>query len=191
MKNQKLSTKEKMVQVGMTLLQRHGYHGFSFQDIADELKLKKPSLYEHFGSKEELISAIIREYTNQFISWTNKVRELSPLKQIAGVFSIFQLFYNDGNKVCPILALAADSKSLSSGVQKEMEEFVEKWLYWLELQLLAGQADRSIRSDFPAKKLASLIYSQGMGSQFQSRIRGSEKQIKESSAFMIDFIKNR
>ncbi len=190
MKSKSLSTKEKAVIIGMELVQKHGYHGFSFQNVADRLRLKKPSLYEHFRSKEDLISAIIAEYTNEFRNWTQRSRELPTLRQVAEVFSVFQMFVNDGGKICPILALATDSKTLSFEVQKDMQEFISSWVHWLEKQLLAGQIDGSIRRDMSAKVLASLIYSQGMGAQFQSRVRGGDSHVRESATFVIEFIKN-
>ena len=33
-------------------MQTRSFHGFSFQDIADEIGVRKASLYHHFDSKD-------------------------------------------------------------------------------------------------------------------------------------------
>ncbi len=182
-------TKDKIFIEGRALLQRHGYNGFSFQHIADKLGIKKPSLYDHFASKDELIVAIIREYSAQFDKWTGSVAALPPIERVRRVFDVFHFFASDRRKVCPVLALAADFQGLSRTIQNEMRTFVEKWLSWLEKQIQEGQKKRQIRTDFPAKALADFVYSQGMGSQFQARIRDEPALTVSSGDAMILFLK--
>ena len=178
------STKDKILKEGMSLLQKHGYNGFSFQDIADILEIKKPSLYDHFSSKEELIIAILNSYTNMFHQWSQKISELPPLEQIRKAFDIFYSFTSDKKKVCPVLALSVDTDVLTLNIRKEMKSFIEKWLDWLEETISEGQISGRIRKDINSKSLASFIYSQGMGSQFQARLK-NDPAITLSSGDMI------
>lgn len=163
-------TKVKILRQGRSLLQRHGYHGFSFQDIADCIEIKKASLYDHYSSKEELILAILDEYSIQFQDWTVRIQDLSSLEKIQKVFEIFFTFTSDQRKVCPVLALTIDTKPLSQKIQKKMRLFVEAWLLWLEHQVRQGQAKSEIRPDLDPRWVASFIYNEGMGSQIQARL---------------------
>lgn len=167
----KKTTKEKALNEGRSLLQQHGYHGFSFQDIAEKLNIKKPSLYGHYASKEELMVSIIHDYSSRFDLWTQSIEGLNPIAKIQKVFDVFYSFASDKAKVCPVLALTVDLQGVSNSIQKEMREFVDKWLAWLEKQILMGQELGEIRSDINPKMLASFIYSQAMGSQLQARIK--------------------
>lgn len=182
-------TKEKIVLEGKALLQKHGYNGFSFQHIADKLKIKKPSLYDHYSSKDQLMLAIIQEYSTRFEEWSQSISTLSPLNRIRKIFDVFYYFASDKGKVCPVLALAADFQELSKEIQKEMRVFVEKWLSWLEKQISEGQKQGEIRSDWEPKELANFIYNQGMGSQFHSRIKSEPKLTLHSGDFIISLIK--
>lgn len=187
----KLSTKEKILKEGRSLLQKHGYNGFSFQDIADKIEIKKPSLYDHFSSKEALMIAIIHKYGEAFEAWSLSVSSYSPLEKIRKVFDIYYAFTCDKQKVCPILALMVDMRDLSKDVQKEMKSFVDKWLAWLELQITEGQKSRMIRQDMPADLLANFIYSQGMGCQFQSRLQNNPEMTLSSGDLIVSFIQKK
>jgi len=182
------STKDKILKEGRSLLQRHGYNGFSFQDIANAINIKKPSLYDHYKTKEDLILAILHYYSKSFDEWTCEVMHLNPLEQIRKVFDIFYSFSCDKRKVCPVLALTADTQILTPHIQTEMKLFISKWMTWLESQIAAGQKIKTIRTDIKPKILASLIYNQVMGSQFQARILNDPNVITKSGDSMITFI---
>jgi TetR/AcrR family transcriptional regulator, transcriptional repressor for nem operon len=186
-----VSTKDKILKEGRSLLQKHGYNGFSFQDIADKIEIKKPSLYDHFGSKEELMLGIIKKYSEAFDTWELSIARFSPLEKIRKVFDIYYAFTSDKQKVCPILALIVDMRDLSKEVQKEMRAFVDNWLSWLEARILEGQKDGSIRQDMPAAMLAHFIYSQGMGCQFQSRLQNNPEMTLSSGDMLIAFIQRK
>lgn len=183
-------TKEKILKEGRSLLQKHGYNGFSFQDIADLIEIKKPSLYDHFASKEELVIAILKNYSFMFTQWAESISYLSPLERIRKVFDVFYSFTADKRKVCPVLSLTADTHVLSRSIQKEMQDFVDHWLQWLELQIHEGQKNNEIRTDLDAATLSTFIYSQGMGSQFQARIKNDPQLTLSSGDMIVAFIKN-
>lgn len=182
-------TKEKILKEGYALLQKHGYNGFSFQDIADLLKIKKPSLYDHFPSKDDLVIAILRTYREMFAQWALDVSSLAPSERIRKVFDVFYSFTSDKRKVCPVLSLIADMDVLSPAIQKEMRQFIEQWLLWLEQQIAVGQMAGEIRSDLNPKTLSTFIYSQGMGSQLQSRIRNDATLTLSSGDMVLSLIK--
>jgi TetR/AcrR family transcriptional regulator, transcriptional repressor for nem operon len=63
------NTREQIVRVARNLIQTRSYLGFSFQDIADEIGIRKPSLYHHFASKEALGVEVLRQATRSFEFW--------------------------------------------------------------------------------------------------------------------------
>lgn len=185
-----LSTKEKILKEGRSLLQRHGYNGFSFQDIANTLNIKKPSVYDHFASKEDLIVAILQYYTESFDIWTSSVAKLAPLEQVRKVFDVFYAFSCDKRKVCPVLALTVDTHVLTPKIQSHMKLFIEQWMAWLQIQIKQGQKNKTIRPDIKPSVLSGLIYNQVMGSQFQARILNDPTVMLKSGDMLIDFIKS-
>lgn len=185
-----ISTKEEILKEGRSLLQKHGYHGFSFQDIADKINIKKPSLYDHFASKDQLTVAIIKNYSTMFDNWVPTMAGLSSVERIRKVFDVFYLFSCDKRKICPVMSLIADFQTLSKDVQREMNDFVEKWLSWVEIQIKDGQKSGQIRKDMDSKTLASFIYSQGMGAQFQARLKNDPELTLSAGNTVVAFIRS-
>lgn len=52
--------REKFVLMLMPIFQQHGLNRFTMDDIAAELGISKATLYHHFSSKDEIISAILK-----------------------------------------------------------------------------------------------------------------------------------
>lgn len=57
-KNTKISTKEKLLNTAVTLFAQEGYHAVSIRQIVGKVGIKESSFYNHYTSKEALLSAI-------------------------------------------------------------------------------------------------------------------------------------
>lgn len=71
-------TPEQIVDAAAALFAREGYHAVGTRDIADELGIRAASLYHHYRSKEEILTAICRRVT------VEPVEETLPLLDDAG-----------------------------------------------------------------------------------------------------------
>lgn len=68
-------TREKIKAVSMIHFARFGYEGASIHQIAKEVGIKTPSLYNHFQSKEELFLSIFEEVNWKIIGQTKDIIE--------------------------------------------------------------------------------------------------------------------
>ena len=59
-------TADKILDLAERLIQTRGCSAFSYQDIADALKIRKASIHYHFESKTDLVTAVIDRYTEKF-----------------------------------------------------------------------------------------------------------------------------
>ena len=53
-------TAGRILEVGLALFARDGFHGTSIRDLGRELGLKPANLYDHFASKEHLLAELVR-----------------------------------------------------------------------------------------------------------------------------------
>lgn len=60
-------TDKKILQAGIELFARQGYHGTSIKHITDKLGLTKPAVYAHFAGKAEIVHKIIQIYETDFV----------------------------------------------------------------------------------------------------------------------------
>ncbi len=60
--NKPSDTKTRLIQAAYELFLKHGYHATSMRDIATRAKLSVAAAYNHFKDKDELFTAVLREY---------------------------------------------------------------------------------------------------------------------------------
>ncbi|MGZ5214367.1 MAG: TetR/AcrR family transcriptional regulator, partial [Actinomycetota bacterium] len=59
-------TPTRILDVAERLVQRRGFNGFSYADVASELSVTRASLHYHFAGKAELGEALIERYASGF-----------------------------------------------------------------------------------------------------------------------------
>jgi AcrR family transcriptional regulator len=60
-----LNTKDRILEAAVQLFSDRGYDSVSMRDIANLVGIKAPSIYNHFGSKQELLYTIFDFYIEQ------------------------------------------------------------------------------------------------------------------------------
>src|SRR4051812_29977106 len=86
------STADRVLDVAERLVQRRGYNGFSYADIATEVGIKAASLHYHFPTKADLGRALVVRYTQAFGSALAAIQALdaSALEQLERYVRIFR-----------------------------------------------------------------------------------------------------
>ena len=60
--------RDNLLNQGVTLLMKQGYHGTGLQEILDAVNVPKGSFYNYFGSKEDFGAEVIQHYIDPFIT---------------------------------------------------------------------------------------------------------------------------
>jgi TetR/AcrR family transcriptional repressor of nem operon len=160
----------------MNLLQERGFHGFSFQHVADAVGVKKPSLYDHFLSKEELGLELIRSYRARFENWRMQISDQAPIQQLEAYFDIF-IGFAAQEKICPVSTMGVELRTLPPAVSSMLRSFYGAQTRWLYRIILHGQRRGEIGSVFTANELTKLISSVLVGAQVAARIEQNAKTI--------------
>jgi TetR/AcrR family transcriptional repressor of nem operon len=103
-------------------MQRGGFGGFSFREIAADVGIKSSSVHYHFPTKEDLSAAVIRrwaEYTSELI---DKELEKDP-DPIRVWTKAFRGTAFSEARMCPCTVLGAGSQDLPEQVAKEVKGF--------------------------------------------------------------------
>ncbi|MFK3960250.1 TetR/AcrR family transcriptional regulator [Guptibacillus hwajinpoensis] len=82
----KESTQDRIKEVALILFARNGFEGTSLSDIAKGVGIKKPSLYAHYKSKEDLFLGVIHkvsvDYNAFFVKTAERLSYQLPEKQL-------------------------------------------------------------------------------------------------------------
>jgi TetR/AcrR family transcriptional repressor of nem operon len=182
------NTKARALVEGQKLLQTFGYNGFSFQHLADAVGVKKPSLYDHFKSKEDFGRQLISEYETLFINWAETVSVFEPEAQVGAFFEIFVKFTND-KKLCPICAMSADVSSFPKEMKHGLEDLYVTRKTWLKNIIKLGQSKKQFRKDKTSEELANLVNAIGLGAHLGARVTGKIELVKEAKKQALELLK--
>ncbi|HTD04674.1 TetR/AcrR family transcriptional regulator [Undibacterium sp.] len=180
------NTREQIIQVAQQLIQTRSYLGFSFQDIADEIGIRKASLYHHFPSKEALGEEVIREATAQFREWVDGMG-ISPEKKLKAYFLMYRNALHAGRGVCPAGALAPGWDCINDDLRDAVRELRNTQVAWLTAVLEAS----NLKGARPAAKLASYIFTVCQGALISARMTEDVADFDEVIAQLNDILHSK
>lgn len=139
--SERTDTKMQIVEIAERLLQLRGFNAFSYQDIADELGIRKASLHYHFPSKADLGVALAERHANRALSILQSIDalHLTPWQQLDAFFKPFIDLAKSCELMCPGGVMAAEFETLPPVMQDRMSEFFVIIHTWLTRVLSQGR----------------------------------------------------
>lgn len=170
-----LSTREQIVRAARRLIRTRSYLGFSFQDVADEVGIRKASLYHHFATKEALGIEVLREANLSFKGWAAKPR--APAEALDAYFRMYRNGLQAGSAVCPAGALAPGWDCIQDDLRQTVRELRDTQVMWLTgvLGALVHDAVRPVS----AGALAACVFATSQGALLSARMSGRPEDFDE------------
>src|SRR6476646_426330 len=120
-----MTTKEKILDAAQDLIQTRSFHGFSYQDMADRVGIRKPSLYHHFDSKDAIAVAVLERAADWVRTQLAKVDGEDPAARLERYFEMFRDIHGKGERMCPGGSFASVFGGVSSSVQSALHRFTK------------------------------------------------------------------
>lgn len=125
------TTKTKTLHEASRMLLAKGLNGFSLQELASSLNIKKASLFHHYPSKTALAIELYRFYQDSFSDWVKDFEHLSPEKQIINYAEKLTTWICEKKRVCPVGALSLEWHLVDPELQVEIKKLHELQKDWL------------------------------------------------------------
>jgi TetR/AcrR family transcriptional repressor of nem operon len=173
-----MTTKEKILDAAQDLIQTRSFHGFSFQDLADRVGIRKPSLYHYFDSKDAIALAVLERAADWVRAQMAKVDGEDPAARLERYFDIFRDIHGKGERMCPGGSFASLFGGVSSSLQSALHRFTKLHLDLLEIIVREG-AERGqfqIRDQRP-RDVAMQIFAGAQGALSIGRLTGDTHAI--------------
>lgn len=121
------------------LVQRRGFNGFSYADVAAELGVTKASLHYHFSGKSELGQALIDRYAHRFRAALAAIDEQldDPAAKLVAYVDLYGEVLRQG-RMCLCGMLAAEVETLPEPIRLAVISFLDANETWLEGVLESG-----------------------------------------------------
>jgi len=152
-------TAERVMDAAEALIQQRGYGGFSYDDVAQAVGIRKPSVHHHFRTKAELVTELAHRYTQRFKSALAAIdiARSQPLARLRAYVRLFSRTYANDGRLCVCGMLGAEADALPAGVADAVEAFFRLNLTWLAAAFRDAQNARQVRADLRAGALAEAL----------------------------------
>jgi TetR/AcrR family transcriptional repressor of nem operon len=149
-------TAEKVVDAAEGLIQERGYTGFSYDDVAQLVGIKKPSIHHHFATKAELVAVVTQRYTHRFREQLLAIegRVSKAPDRLSAYAALFERTFANNRRLCLCGMLGAEADSLPEQLTGEVGRFFEANLDWLGATFQEGQRAGFFRPSPDARALA-------------------------------------
>lgn len=181
--------REKILDAAESLVQSRGLNGVTFQDIANAVDLRKPSLFHHIKNREELAISLIERCSTkhgpQYAAVVEKdVSAPEKLKQVAKIFE-------DGLKrerPCLLAALGGGMESLSPAAATELRNAAEGAVGRFAMIFAQGREEGSLCFEGTPEHAAMGFFAMLQGLQTLCRAKSDVRAFKKAAATYIDSI---
>lgn len=171
------------------MLLSKGLNGFSLQELAQKLNIKKSSLFHHYPSKNALAIELYRFYQESFIAWNLNHSRLSPEKQILKYAEELTTWICEKQRVCPVGALSLEWQSVDPLLQKEIKKLHELQRSWLTQLYKQLQKENGLRLSLVEAVSGTMGLLQG--SIQLARINGDSSIVKKNLKSYLKAIKDK
>ena len=166
-----MNTKEKIFDVAFDLFSKKGYDSVSLREIAEEVGIKKSSIYSHYPSKEAILISIFEYFTDLFeydellnskelvLATDNDILTQNPeMFYHIGSEAIKEMFSNERNlKIWKLIFIQMHyNEKIRVFFQNEI--LLKPLLFWEEFFTILKEKE-IIRKDCNPKLLAKEYYS--------------------------------
>ena len=143
---------ERVLDVAEELIARRGYNGFSYDDIAKRIGIKKPSIHHHFPTKAELVAVMAQRYTHRFRGALLEIegRQAVPHARLMAYADLFERTHLREREFCVCGILGAEAETLPAPAAEEVSRFFTLNLDWLGAVFKQGAEEGSLRLPAPA-----------------------------------------
>jgi TetR/AcrR family transcriptional regulator, transcriptional repressor for nem operon len=181
------ATETRILDAAQRLVQTRGYNGFSYADIAAELRIRNASIHYHFPSKSELGRRLVARYREGFLEALRGLERRSgdARRRLRAYVEIWTRVLKDGDRMCLCGMMAAESATLPRPVRAELRRFFDENELWLTRVLDEGRRSGALRLAAPPKTEARLLTMGLEGAMLLSRSYGDPARFEAIAARLL------
>jgi TetR/AcrR family transcriptional repressor of nem operon len=180
-------TKQRLLDAGMAMLLKHGYHDLGIQALLDATSTPKGSFYHHFKDKEDFALQVIDQYMRQVHTGLDAClgdKDRPPLKRVRRFFEITQQNYRkEGYMGCLLGGLGQELAGVSEVFRRKVETCFSEIAKRIAVCLEEARKRGDIPAESNTRRMASLLVDCWEGAALRSRLRGTPAPLTT----MLDF----
>ncbi|MDD2540996.1 MAG: TetR/AcrR family transcriptional regulator [Desulfuromonadaceae bacterium] len=186
-----VNTRVRLLEVGLSLFAKKGYHGTGIKEIVDTAHVPKGSFYNYFTSKEEFGIEIARWHMADFWEKWHSIMDANSSNPLQGLKDCFEVML-DRHFDCAVNTfsvaahIAAEICESSSDGRFAMKVLIETMRDNLAEYIRKAQELDLARRDVDAKDLASLFWDTWTGSILRMKMENRVDALTQCVTIFFD-----
>jgi TetR/AcrR family transcriptional repressor of nem operon len=183
---EKSGTVTQILDVAERLVEVRGFNGFSYADVAHELRITSAALHYHFASKSDLGVALITRYSSRFADALAAVEERTteaPVRLAAYVELYLEVLRKQ--RMCLCGMMAAEHETLPKPMQDAVVRFFAENHSWLSRVLEQGMEEGTVEFTGSSDEAARLIVSSLEGAMLLARLFEDIQSFQSSASHLL------
>ncbi len=169
------SLREDILDAGLTVIFRSGYHGASVRDICAAAGAPLGSFTNHFRSKEAFAQEVLDRYfanLKTLVSEALNDKSLTPRQRLKRYLDIISNTFESAkwNRGCLIGDLSLEASLQSKRLRKRLEEIFREWSMPFAQCIAEAQAAGEIDSEFEPIDLAEFLLTSWEGAILRMKV---------------------
>jgi len=154
-------TRAAIVESALAIARRDGLESLTIGALADQMKMSKSGVFAHFGSREDLQLAVLKEYAVRFVDEVLRpaVRKPRGLARLQALLANWlKLLAREVEQGCLMIGGASEYDDRPGPLQDAMVAIIGGWSTELIRAIDAAKENGDLRDDIDARQLAFEIY---------------------------------
>ncbi len=180
------STADLILDAAERRAQSFGFNGFSYADIADELRVTTATIHYHFSAKSDLGANLLERYSQRFLEALAQIsrRENSPTAQLRAYARLYEGVLREG-RLCLCGILAAEYETLPGLMREKIVDFFVDNEAWLAKVLEAGRQRGELGFAGAARDSATAILCGLEGALLVARAYGGVARFRAAARIVL------
>ena len=185
------NTKQKILDLATSLLREKGYHGWSYEDISQEVGIKKASIHYYFPKKSDLVLEALRLYIQKFALATEHIMQngQSSRKKLEQYLELYKVAFDLKDMLCLCTSLAADCRTIPSAIEDRIASFFIAQRGYLKGIIDDGIVSGEFKGTISSAAYADLILSCLQGLLLRGRLEREGLSFCVSAKLLLELLK--
>jgi TetR/AcrR family transcriptional regulator, transcriptional repressor for nem operon len=181
------ATKQRLLDAGLALLLKHGYHDLGVQALLQATGTPKGSFYHHFVDKEDFAIQVVDQYMRNVHAGLDaclKDAAHPPLERVRRFFLMtVQSYRKEGYLGCLLGGLGQELSGVSDIFRRKIDGCLGEITKRIAACLAQARKAGDLPSDADTKRMAALLVDCWEGAALRSRLRSNPAPLMA----MLDF----
>lgn len=190
----KMNTKERILDVSLSLFSTSGYEAVSVRDICGSVGIKESSLYYHFKNKRDILDSLMRKYEDHVNSLLHVLRSASAPNGEGFSLDWLDIYFFEQYLFDPFCNRMMRLMLIEQFHNEEIRKAYERWLfvepYQIQTSVFATLAKIGLMSEADANRMGHAFFATTTMLTFKYLLNGDLSQErkdafrKEAHAYM-------